>query len=37
MRVTYRRSDNKAYWTKRWAAIPLDQAMENVDAQNRAD
>lgn len=32
MRVTYRHSDNKAYWTKRWAAIPPDQAMENVDA-----
>lgn len=31
MRVTYRRSNNKEYWLKRWANIPPDAAMENVD------
>lgn len=32
MRITYRNADNKTYWAKRWAAIPADQAMENLDA-----
>jgi len=29
MRITYRRSDNKEYWTSRWADIPADNPMEN--------
>jgi ubiquinone/menaquinone biosynthesis C-methylase UbiE len=32
MRITYRNTNNKEYWTKRWADIPPDQPMENVDA-----
>lgn len=32
MRITYRSTDNKDYWTKRWADIPPDQPMENMDA-----
>lgn len=32
MRITYRRSDNKAYWTKRWSDIDSDEPMENRDA-----
>jgi SAM-dependent methyltransferase len=32
MRVTYRRANNKDYWTKRWADIPADQPMQNRDA-----
>ena len=32
MRVTYRSTENKAYWTKRWAAIPPDQPMGNEGA-----
>ena len=32
MRVTYRRANNKDYWTKRWADIPADQPMQNHDA-----
>ena len=32
MRVTYRKSNNKDYWTKRWADIPPDQPMKNLDA-----
>ncbi|HUF82637.1 MAG TPA: class I SAM-dependent methyltransferase [Burkholderiales bacterium] len=31
MRVTYRRANNKDYWTKRWADIPADQPMQNRD------
>ena len=29
MRKTYRRSNNKDYWTKRWSDIPADLAMTN--------
>ncbi|MGE4526880.1 MAG: class I SAM-dependent methyltransferase [Rhodospirillaceae bacterium] len=29
MRKTYRWDDNKAYWTKRWEAIPADNAITN--------
>lgn len=29
MRITYRHADNRDYWTKRWADIPADKAMEN--------
>ena len=29
MRITYRRSDNKEYWTRRWDDIPADHPMEN--------
>ena len=29
MRKTYRRSNNKDYWTKRWSDIPADLAMKN--------
>ena len=29
MRKTYRRSNNKDYWTKRWSDIPADLAMRN--------
>ncbi|MEX1200840.1 MAG: class I SAM-dependent methyltransferase [Methylophaga sp.] len=32
MRVTYRYANNKDYWTKRWADIPADAPMENLDA-----
>jgi SAM-dependent methyltransferase len=32
MRITYRRAENKDYWTKRWADIPPDAPMENHDA-----
>jgi len=32
MRITYRSNNNKDYWTKRWADIPPDQPMENMDA-----
>jgi ubiquinone/menaquinone biosynthesis C-methylase UbiE len=31
MRTTYRSTNNKVYWTKRWADIPADQPMENLD------
>lgn len=31
MRITYRRANNKEYWTKRWADIPADKPMENRD------
>ena len=29
MRITYRKTDNKNYWSKRWADIPADKPMEN--------
>ncbi|MGH8661188.1 MAG: class I SAM-dependent methyltransferase [Burkholderiales bacterium] len=29
MRITYRRANNKDYWTKRWDDIPADLPMEN--------
>lgn len=29
MRITYRKADNKQYWTKRWGDIPADLPMEN--------
>jgi SAM-dependent methyltransferase len=32
MRITYRRANNKDYWTKRWSDIPADRPMENRDA-----
>ena len=32
MRVTYRKANNKDYWTKRWADIPADQPMQNHNA-----
>jgi SAM-dependent methyltransferase len=32
MRITYRRANNRAYWTKRWADIPADKPMENRNA-----
>jgi len=32
MRVTYRRSASKQYWSKRWADIPADSPMENFNA-----
>ena len=31
MRVTYRSANNKDYWTKRWADIPADNPMENLN------
>lgn len=31
MRVTYRSTNNKDYWTKRWADIPADNPMENLN------
>lgn len=31
MRVTYRRANNKDYWTKRWADIPADSPMDNTN------
>lgn len=31
MRVTYRYSSNKDYWDKRWAQIPADRPMQNLD------
>ena len=31
MRITYRKANNKEYWTKRWADIPADRPMENRD------
>jgi len=30
MRITYRSTNNKDYWTKRWNDIPADNPMENV-------
>ncbi|NTW68486.1 MAG: class I SAM-dependent methyltransferase [Chlorobiaceae bacterium] len=30
MRITYRRANNKDYWTKRWDDIPADAPMENL-------
>lgn len=32
MRITYRYANNKDYWTKRWADIPADSPMENLNA-----
>jgi SAM-dependent methyltransferase len=32
MRITYRRANNKDYWTKRWDDIPADKPMENPNA-----
>jgi len=32
MRKTYRRTNNKDYWTSRWDEIPADQPMENNQA-----
>lgn len=32
MRITYRYSNNKDYWTKRWADIPADNPMQNSNA-----
>jgi SAM-dependent methyltransferase len=32
MRITYRNSNNKDYWTNRWGSIPADVPMENLDA-----
>ena len=32
MRITYRRHDNKDYWTQRWVAIPADEPMRNANA-----
>ena len=29
MRITYRRTTNKDYWTKRWSDIPADEPMKN--------
>lgn len=29
MRVTYRKENNKDYWTNRWESIPADEPMEN--------
>ena len=29
MRITYRRDNNKNYWTKRWENIPVDNPMDN--------
>jgi len=31
LRVTYRNANNKDYWTKRWADIPADNPMENLN------
>lgn len=31
MRITYRKADNKEYWTKRWGDIPADLPMENAN------
>lgn len=31
MRITYRKADNKEYWTKRWDDIPADLPMENAN------
>ena len=31
MRITYRKEDNKKYWSKRWESIPADIPMENTD------
>lgn len=31
MRITYRRDENKEYWTKRWADLQADYPMENID------
>lgn len=31
MRVTYRNANNKDYWTKRWADIPADAPMGNLN------
>jgi SAM-dependent methyltransferase len=31
MRITYRRANNKDYWTKRWDDIPADAPMENLN------
>lgn len=31
MRITYRNTNNKNYWEKRWADIPADLPMENMD------
>jgi SAM-dependent methyltransferase len=31
MRVTYRNANNKDYWTKRWADIPADAPMSNLN------
>lgn len=31
MRATYRFSNNRDYWTKRWADIPADDPMENAN------
>tara|TARA_B100001057_G_C22866175_1_gene956561 strand:- start:1055 stop:1849 length:795 start_codon:yes stop_codon:yes gene_type:complete len=30
MRITYRRDNNKNYWTKRWENIPVDSPMDNL-------
>lgn len=32
MRITYRRKDNREYWSNRWADIPVDYPMSNLDA-----
>lgn len=32
MRITYRNHDNKQYWTRRWADIPVDEPMKNTRA-----
>lgn len=32
MRITYRRHNNKDYWTKRWDDIPVDNPMDNLNA-----
>lgn len=32
MRITYRRKNNKDYWTQRWENIPADLPMKNLDA-----
>lgn len=32
MRITYRWTENKAYWDKRWSVIPVDEPMENDNA-----
>jgi ubiquinone/menaquinone biosynthesis C-methylase UbiE len=31
MRITYRYANNKDYWAKRWADIPADNPMENLN------
>lgn len=32
MYITWRYQNNKDYWTKRWMAIPADDAMQNKEA-----